>query len=167
MPEDAPKPGTFPKERGKPKILLALSLATLILISTLVIGTFNAFDFITTPPEKGIAIDVTGFQWAWRFKHPNGVQTVGELVIPVNETIIFHITSTDVKHKFGISEFKTGADAIPGEHNTIWIKATSTGEYTIRCYELCGVGHALMLAKMRVVTQSEYKQQLANITRGE
>jgi cytochrome c oxidase subunit 2 len=161
-PPDAPKPGATPKDRGNPKYLLLLSMVTLTIISTLVIGSFSAFSFLVHPPDEGLQIEVTGFQWAWRFTYPNGVQTVGELVVPVNTTVVFNITSTDVKHKFGIPYFKTAADAIPGHTNSIWIVSESTGEYDILCYELCGVGHANMRAKIRVVSQAEFDQWLHN-----
>jgi cytochrome c oxidase subunit 2 len=164
-PKDAPKPGTFPKDRGHLKYLFMLSFITLTIISTLVIGSFGAFHLLTTPPDKGLDIEVTGFQWAWGFKYPNGVQTVSQLVIPVNQTIVFHVTSSDVKHKFGIPYFKTSTDAIPGQVGEIWIKATSTGDYDIRCYELCGVGHANMVGTISAVSQSEFNQWLENATK--
>lgn len=163
-PEDAPKPGRFPRDRGNPKYLLVLSLVTLSLISTLVIGTFSAFNVLVTPPEKGLDIEVTGFQWAWSFKYPNGLQKVSELVIPVNQTIIFHVTSTDVKHKFGLPYFKTGTDAIPGHVSIMWIKSPTTGTYDILCYELCGSGHAGMRGVVTVVSPAEFDQWLANET---
>jgi cytochrome c oxidase subunit 2 len=165
-PEDTPKPGSFPIDRGKPKLVLMLSLITLTIVSTLIIGTFGAFNFLRTPPEEGMVIEVTGFQWAWKFRYPDGTETIGELVIPVNETIIFHVTSTDVKHKFGIPDFKIAADAIPYMTNVIWIKATSLGAHAIFCYELCGVGHASMYATMRVVSQEQFDQWLTTHSGG-
>ena len=118
-----------------------------------------------TPPSEGLEITVTAFQWAWGFTYPNGVQTTNNVVVPVNETVIFHVTSSDVKHKFGIPYFKIAADAIPGENNTIWIRSTSTGEYSIRCYELCGIGHAYMTGRLTVVNQTQFSQWLSNVTR--
>ena len=164
-PEDAPKPGTFPKDRGHLKYLFVLSFVTLSIISTLVVGSFSAFHVLTTPPDKGLDIEVTGFQWAWGFKYPNGVQTVSNLVIPVNQTIVVQVTSSDVKHKFGVPYFKTSIDAIPGQVGEIWIKATSTGDYDILCYELCGVGHAGMIGKITAVSQSQFNQWLENATK--
>jgi cytochrome c oxidase subunit 2 len=151
-PPDTPKPGTFPKDRGKPKLVLALSATTLSILSLLIIGTFTAFDYLNTPPtaRDALIIEVEGFQWAWRFRYPNGTETVGEVVVPAGKTVIFRVTSTDVKHKFGLPAFKVGIDAIPGRWNTLWIKPTTPGEYWILCYELCGVGHARMTAKIIV-----------------
>jgi len=36
------------------------------------------------------------------------------------------------------------------------VTPTRTGEFTVVCAELCGLGHATMRAKARVVTQSEF-----------
>jgi len=36
-------------------------------------------------------------------------------------------------------------------YNVIWIEPTEPGTYTIQCYELCGIGHSLMVATLRVV----------------
>ncbi len=171
-PSDTPQPGTFPKDRGKPLLLFALSMTTLTIISTLVIGTFGAFDFLLNPPikapesEDALIIKVVGFQWNWRFRYPNGVETVGELVVPANKVIIFKVTSIDVKHKLGIPDFKIGVDAIPGYDNEIWLQPMKQGEYWIRCYELCGVGHALMAAKMKVVSEAEFESWLQSMSGG-
>ena len=37
-----------------------------------------------------------------------------------------------------------------------WFQAEKTGEHTVKCAEFCGVGHADMTAKLRVVAEEEY-----------
>jgi cytochrome c oxidase subunit 2 len=47
-------------------------------------------------------------------------------------------------------------DAVPGIETTIVVTPTRTGEFAVVCAELCGLGHATMRAKARVVTQAEF-----------
>ena len=148
-PEDAPTLGKLPQERGKGRtisISLALSTAVLVL---LVIGTFGALDTILTPPkENTVDITVTAFQWGWIFTYENGYEETGELRVPVGQPVVLKVVSRDVFHDFGIIEYKIKIDAIPGRTNQIWFEAQEPGEFTIQCFELCGVGHAFMKAKL-------------------
>ena len=157
-PVDAIREGRIPVDRGTVGAALILTLIVAAILFTITIGTMATVDFIEKPPKGTLQINVEGFQWNWKFIYPNGKQSVGEVRIPVGETVIFYITSTDVFHKFQLVEFKIGVDAIPGKVNKIWIKSEKVGEYTIQCYELCGVGHALMKAKLIVMPREEFNK---------
>src|SRR5207244_6068240 len=79
-------------------------------------------------------------------------------------TVILNSTSADVFHSFGIPLFKVKRDAIPGRVNQAWFIADTIGipvtepEYfqAVRCYELCGTGHALMFADLWVLGQDNF-----------
>jgi cytochrome c oxidase subunit 2 len=47
-------------------------------------------------------------------------------------------------------------DAVPGIETTILVTPDRTGEFAVVCTELCGLGHATMRARARVVTQQEF-----------
>ena len=47
-------------------------------------------------------------------------------------------------------------DAVPGIETSILVTPTRTGEFEVVCAELCGLGHATMRAKARVVTRVEF-----------
>jgi cytochrome c oxidase subunit 2 len=49
-------------------------------------------------------------------------------------------------------------DATPGYTNKTWFKITTPGVYRGQCAELCGRGHAEMLAQVRAVSPTEYEQ---------
>ena len=69
------------------------------------------------------------------------------------------MTSRDVFHTFGAAEFKVKVDAIPGILNTMWTKTPpEPSVFTAYCYELCGVGHSFMTAKVIVVDKDEFFQ---------
>ncbi|MDJ0269182.1 MAG: cytochrome c oxidase subunit II [Aigarchaeota archaeon] len=157
-PADAPTPGKIPAERGTIGAALILTLIVTGILFTITLGTMETVDLIEKPPEKGaMVIKVHGFQWGWKFIYPNGLETVNEVRVPRDEVIIFAVTSDDVFHKFQLIEFKIGVDAIPGKVIWIWIKPADTGEYTIQCFELCGVGHAFMTGRLIVMEPSEFE----------
>jgi cytochrome c oxidase subunit 2 len=124
---------------------------------------------LPSPPES-LVIEVTAFQFNFRFKYPNGVETVGECRIPAGRPVIFNVTSIDVHHSFGLPDFKLKIDAIPGRYNTLWIVApplngATERRYTIRCYEMCGMGHTGMEATLIVMDPAAFNQWL-NQTKG-
>lgn len=137
--------------------LLTVVLTAIVLFG-LAFGTFNAIGYMTTPPrdDRALTIKVTAFQWGWNFTYPSGFSSVNLLYVPVNRTIILNVSSRDVFHSLGIPDMKVKTDAIPGRWNTLWFVSPNTGNYTIRCYELCGVGHTFMTAKLVVMSQADF-----------
>lgn len=109
-----------------------------------------------------IRIAVTAQQFAWKFEYPgDGKMTSGELVLPVGKAAKLTLRSLDVIHSFWVPEFGQKSDAVPGVETTLVITPTRTGEFSIVCTELCGLGHATMRAPVRVVDQAEYEKFLA------
>jgi cytochrome c oxidase subunit II len=123
--------------------------------------TFASTGLITPPNTTGdpIYINVTAQQFAWSFGYSDGYTAVGNLTVPVNSIVILNITSIDVDHSFSIESLSVAKDAIPGEHNFVWFNATQTGfiQNDIRCKELCGVGHANMIADFNVTTAAGFQ----------
>jgi cytochrome c oxidase subunit 2 len=118
---------------------------------------FESFQAIAIYNSKlndpnAIHVTVTAQRFSWSFNCTSGCGVAGVLTVPHDTTIILDITSIDVFHSFGIPALRVKADAIPGRTNTIWFSAHwSTEPYKILCYELCGNGHAFMIAKLNVV----------------
>ena len=119
-------------------------------------ASFQAIAFYDKPPAdpNAVHINVIGsrFQWSFQYLDPSGSvvrEVPGQLVVPANTVVILNITSVDVFHSFGIAALRVKADAIPGKANTLWFKAPPTvTPIRIQCYELCGNGHAFMIAKL-------------------
>jgi cytochrome c oxidase subunit 2 len=76
--------------------------------------------------------------------------------LPVNQPVEFKVTSEDVQHSFWIPEMGVKADAVPGEVNTFTTTPTKTGNFTVRCMELCGVLHAYMNTNVVVEKSSDF-----------
>ena len=55
-------------------------------------------------------------------------------------------------------EFSQKQDLVPGIHPTLHITPDRIGTYPVVCTELCGLGHALMRAQTRVVSDAHFDQ---------
>ena len=109
--------------------------------------------------DNPLQVTVIGQQFAWKFKYPEyGDLETGELVVPVHRETKFTIESLDVIHSFWVPNFGQKMDAVPGIETTILVTPTRTGDFAVICTELCGLGHATMRAKARVVTQQEFDE---------
>ena len=107
--------------------------------------------------DNQLQVTATGQQFAWKFEYPElGEFTTGELVLPVNRQAKFTMEAVDVIHSFWVPQFGQKMDAVPGIQTTILVTPTRTGEFAVVCAELCGLGHATMRAKARVVTEEEF-----------
>jgi len=117
--------------------------------------TLNA---ITSPKAGEMVVNVTGKQWAWNFSYPEqGDIGSGELVLPVDRTIVLKMTAEDVLHSFWVPEFRVKQDLVPGKETTLRITPTETGDYMLRCAEICGLNHTVMEAKVRVVDAAGFQ----------
>lgn len=107
--------------------------------------------------DDALQVRATGQQFAWKFEYPElGEFSTGELVLPVDQQARFTMEAVDVIHSFWVPNFGQKMDAVPGIETTINVTPTETGEFAVVCAELCGLGHATMRAKARVVTQAEF-----------
>jgi cytochrome c oxidase subunit II len=107
--------------------------------------------------NRPLEIGAVGQQFTWKFVYSDyGDLTSGELVLPVGQETRFTMTSVDVIHSFWVPNFGQKMDAVPGIETTILVTPTHTGEFAVVCAELCGLGHATMRAKARVVTKAEF-----------
>jgi cytochrome c oxidase subunit II len=104
-------------------------------------------------------VNAIGQQFTWKFQYPDsGNVQSGELVLPVGRETKFTLTSVDVIHSFWVPEFGQKQDAVPGIETTIVVTPKHTGEYAVICTELCGLGHATMRAKARVVSEADFEK---------
>jgi cytochrome c oxidase subunit 2 len=133
-------------------------------VIVIVLGIVSAF-VLSENGQAGpnpLQVKVIGQQFAWKFQYPDeGDFQTGELVIPVGRETKFTMTSVDVIHSFWVPNFGQKMDAVPGIETTILVTPTRTGDFAVVCAELCGLGHATMRAKARVVTQSEFDKWIA------
>ncbi len=120
-----------------------------------------SLDQSPVPGGKALKIQVNGQQFLWRFTYPNGVYAYTEMVVPEKTTVTLDIVAQDVAHSWWIPKMGGKFDAVPGKTNYAWFKAPAAGKtFTGQCAELCGAGHATMIARVRVVTVPEFQAWL-------
>jgi cytochrome c oxidase subunit II len=108
-------------------------------------------------------VQVIGQQWEWTFRYPTygGLET-RDVAIPEHTLVALHVTSLDVTHSFWAYELGVKADAVPGVDNIAYVTARHEGFFQIRCAELCGLWHAHMAKKGRVLSMSAFQAWIAD-----
>jgi cytochrome c oxidase subunit 2 len=128
-------------------------------VLVIAIGIFSAV-VLAKNGEAGnrpLEVEAIGQQFAWKFTYSDYDDlTSGELVLPLGREVRFTMRSVDVIHSFWVPNFGQKMDAVPGITTEILVTPTRTGEFAVVCAELCGLGHATMRAKARVVEQAEF-----------
>ena len=120
-------------------------------------GGGQGSDPLAKPPGKALPVQVIGQQWAWTFRYPTlgGFESL-KLAIPVGEPIEFRVTSLDVIHSFWAYQLGVKADAVPGANNIAYVTARKTGQFDIRCAEICGLWHGYMYTKGSVLSKADF-----------
>jgi len=150
------------------KLELIWTILPLIFVIILFFVGYKDYLNMVVPPANSMEIRVIGKKWLWQFEYPKqGVKTLNEIVVPVNQPVKLIMSSEDVLHSFYIPNFRTKKDVIPNRYSRLWFEATSTGNYQIFCTEYCGDGHSGMLANLKVVSQEEYDDWLKNGSAGD
>ncbi len=118
------------------------------------------YTFTRGAPKDAMLVKVTGRQWSWLFTYANGKDS-DILELPVDKPVKLAITSSDVIHGFFIPAFRIKQDAVPGVVNDVWFIPDKVGTYEIFCTVYCGIGHAHMLSKVKVVPADEFNKWYA------
>jgi cytochrome c oxidase subunit II len=142
----------------------------------IVLFVIGAFIFIQLPGikdipdatagEQQLEIEVTGRQFYWEYRYPNGVIAIDQMRAPagVPVKLVVNAPDADVIHSWWIPALGGKIDAIPGRTNETWFEADQEGIYTGQCAELCGLEHARMLASVEVMSQSAFDAWLEQRT---
>lgn len=114
--------------------------------------------------ENPLTIEVYAQQFAFYYTYPDADDARSEeLVLPVDRAIRFELQAADVIHGFWIPEMGQKQDLVPGVTTKIVITPTRTGNFSLICTELCGLGHATMRGSVRVLTQAKFEEWLAGL----
>jgi len=146
---------------GNTRLELVWTAVPLLIVSFLFLRTTLRMDYVRNGPPPAQVIRVTGIQWAWQFKYPNGKTSNTKLYIPVGQVVQLQVTSRDVLHSFWVPRLGGQVYAIPGQMNHGWIQADQTGNYFGQCNELCGLYHYAMDLQVVAVSNADYNGFLA------
>jgi cytochrome c oxidase subunit 2 len=141
---------------GHTGLEIVWTLVPLVLFLAIFYFGWTNYEYMRQAPRESMVIRVTARQWNWSFEYPNGKVT-RVLFAPLDRPMKLEVRSADVVHGFYVPSFRLKIDAVPARANTTWFQATRPGSYDIECTVICGVDHSLMLSKVIVVPEEEFK----------
>jgi cytochrome c oxidase subunit 2 len=120
------------------------------------------------PNGKSLEINVIGRQFIWQYVYPGGGSdglgapySFEEMVVPTETTVTLNVVSDDVVHSWWIPELGGKLQAVPGYHNYGWFKISKPGVYRGQCANICGRGHARMIATVRALPPAQFEEWLS------
>ncbi|MCD9028840.1 cytochrome c oxidase subunit II [Luteimonas sp. BDR2-5] len=141
-------------------------LPTVVLAALLVWGSLTSGRLAWPGEEPDAVIDVTARQWQWHFHYRDAdgavvAESLDEVVLPLGRMVELRITSDDVIHGFWIPRLAGKIDAIPGRVNVLRLQADEATPMRGQCAEFCGLDHARMEFRVRVVDDAAWAAWLA------
>jgi len=121
------------------------------------------------PNGKSLEITVIGRQFIWEYIYPGANNPDGlgapysyqEMVVPTETTVTLNVVSDDVVHSWWIPQLGGKLQAVPGYHNYGWFKIPKPGVYKGQCANICGRGHARMIATVRALPPAQFEAWLS------
>ena len=147
---DDPPPEAPERERTlTTAVAVATGVTAIILFGFLVYDVAVGRQLTENPGKQALQIRVTGHQWWWEIQYrdslaKNWVTTANEMHIPAGRPVALELRSTDVIHSFWPPDLSQKRDLIPGNVNSLWFQADTSGIYRGQCAEYCGLQHAKM-----------------------
>ena len=158
------------------------TLIPCLILIVMAVPSFKILYKQDTIPKADLTIKAIGYQWYWGYEYPDEnlifesymvedkdlkvdqprlLAVDNEVVVPVNKVVKVLITANDVLHAWALPSFGVKRDAVPGRINETWFKAEKEGTYYGQCSELCGIKHAFMPIAVKVVSEEDYQEWLA------
>ena len=148
-----------------------------IVVLLLAVIAFTALHWSSMPPSRVEVIDATTLHQTGEFVESNLGTGVDErnqvvvhllaeqyafrpqcIVVPEGVPVTVRATSADVVHGFQILGTNANSMLIPGYVSTFVMTLSGVGERSMPCHEFCGVGHASMWARVRVIPLPEFER---------
>jgi cytochrome c oxidase subunit 2 len=141
------------------------------MVAFLVVTGFsaNAKDY-SDPPKPAVQVQVTGYQWCWRFHYEEtavtatgqcqGLVSLPVLVVPVGAPVRLDVTSSDVIHAVWMPQWKFKLYAYPGQVNSATLTIPRAGKWMNRCAQLCGLYHYEMDFYLEAVPPAAFQSYL-------
>lgn len=122
--------------------------------------------FGANAPKPDVTITATSRMWSWEFTYTidgKPVHSRDVLHMPVGQTVQIDTTSMDVIHSFWVPRLGGKIDSIPGQINSIVLKADVEGSFGGICSEYCGEGHGQMSFRVNAHSATEFEALLRNL----
>jgi cytochrome c oxidase subunit 2 len=141
-PGDSDPPPNF----GHRRLEITWTVVPLLLVLAIFVFTLRTMAEVDAPlePDRPPDLVITGHQWWWEARYPNGATTAREIHIPAGRRLLAQIESADVIHDFWVPQLARKMDAVPGRIGYIWLRSDVPGTFAGACSEFCGKQHAGM-----------------------
>lgn len=159
--------GREPSKRMEANKLELGYLGVLIVVAAFLMTTslMGNSKELADPPKPVVRVQVTGFQWCWRFHYEGQpVTVIGQcrggsiptLVLPAGQPVELDVTSIDVIHAFWLPYLRFKTYAYPDHVNSFTTTLNQTGRWEGRCAQLCGLYHYEMYFYVQVVSPAAF-----------
>jgi cytochrome c oxidase subunit 2 len=147
-----------------------------IIVLLIFMVVFTAVHYSSLPPSRVEIVDATRLHLTGEFVEENlgtSVDARGRIVVrmlaqqyafrphcvvvPEGVPVTFRATSSDVVHGFQIHGTNVNSMLVPGYVATFDTTFEGSGERVMPCHEFCGVGHAAMWARVKVLPLPEFE----------
>jgi len=163
-----PREAEGPQIRGHTRLELLWTAVPVLILAGIITFVFYKLPGIKDVPAataqgSKLTVGVEGRQFYWRYRYPNGAVSINELRLPVGRPVELLITAPDfdVNHSWWVPPLAGKMDAIPGKVNHLsFVTPSDPGVFVGQCAEFCGIQHAIMLTRVRVVEGGEYQSWL-------
>ncbi len=120
------------------------------------------------PNGKYMEIEIVAKQFVWQYVYPGAQSPDGlgapytyeQMVVPTHTTVLLKAVSDDVVHSWWIPQLGGKVQVVPGYASYTWFKIDRPGIYTGQCANICGRGHARMIASIRAVPPAQFEAWL-------
>lgn len=169
-------------DSGPSGLAAAAALTAQVPISGVSAAQLEAADTaaLSEEPEGGVfkpaagdplVIDAIAQQWLWRFEYPGGTPghrtfSYGELVVPVDTSVVLEIDSTDVIHSWSVPALTGQVQAVPGTIARTWFKADEVGTFLGQGTVFDGTSYPSLTARVTVVEPAEYEAYVEDLSAG-
>src|SRR5579883_1198162 len=119
-----PQPGQHSGSRALEITWTAIPLVIVIVLFIITVRVMAAIDAPLSPAQLPDLV-ITGHQWWWEARYPNGADTANEIHIPVGRRLLARIEAADVIHDFWVPQLARKMDAVPGRAAYLWLQPTS------------------------------------------
>jgi len=149
-------------------------IPTILIMALGIWSVITIYEFDEPPASADILhVNVTGHQWWFEFEYEDAgggkrIVTANELRVPVDRAVRLTLESDDVLHSFWIPKLAGKIDVVPTRTNHLWFQADSDkidslpATFYGQCAEFCGIAHALMKFRVRVLSQEGYDAWVRN-----
>src|SRR6201995_3886156 len=154
-----------PPIHGNTRLEVVWTAVPAILIVSLCTYAYTVLRSNEDSKSNEMTVNVTARQFAFEFSYPTGPgkQVVSPvLYLPEGRPVGLKRPVLALIHSLYVPPFSEKVDAVPGITTTVRVTPARLGSYPVECTELCGAGHSLMRAAVRVVTPATFQKWLSS-----